>query len=213
MQKLPLTERLEAGLKAMHLPLTTEVQGRLLDYIALLGKWNAVHNLTAVRDGEDMVTKHLLDSLVLCPFLSFGKIADVGTGAGLPGIPLALAMPDRELVLLDSNQKKITFVQHVILSLKLRNVTAVCTRVEAYRAEQPFDFVVSRAFSALSEFASQASHLCKPDGRLIAMKGAIDPREVAAMSAEYTVEKIQPVQVPGLSGPRSLVFIVTNKRR
>ncbi len=194
----------------MNLPITEEIQVKLIDYVGFLFKWNLVHNLTAVREPTEMIKRHLLDSLSLWPFLPVGRIIDVGTGAGLPGIPLALSRPESQIVLLDSNQKKITFVRHVILSLKLRNATAICTRVEKYRPDEQFDFVISRAFASLSEFVLLASHLCKKNGKLIAMKGAIDPLEVAAMSADFTIEKIEPVKVPELSASRSLAFIVIN---
>jgi 16S rRNA (guanine527-N7)-methyltransferase len=206
-----LLKVLQAGLQAMGLSLIEAIHMKLLDYIELLCKWNAVHNLTAVRDPEDMIKRHLLDSLVLLPFLSSDKgtrLVDVGTGAGLPGIPLALASPTLQVVLLDSHQKKIAFVQHVILCLQLSNVTAVCARVEQYKPDVRFDFVVSRAFASLSDFVLRAAHLCKKEGKLIAMKGVIDPLEVAAIPAGFTIEKIQPVQVPGIVEPRSLIFSI-----
>ncbi len=207
-----LSAMLATGIKACHLNLAASVQEKLIQYIELLSQWNKVHNLTAIRDPKDMIHKHVLDSLSLVPYLHSGKVVDVGTGAGVPGIPLALALSDLEFTLLDSNQKKITFVQHVILSLKLTNVRAICTRVEAYQPPEPFEWVVSRAFASLSDFIRLSQHLCQKEGRMIAMKGVIDPAEVATISSHLILEAIQPVKVPGVEASRTLVFITKNKQ-
>jgi len=220
-KKTILFNALSEGLQTAHLNISEAIQLQLIDYLELLVKWNTVHNLTAVRDPLEMVTRHVLDSLVLLPFLddfcknrSLDKasVLDVGTGAGLPGIPLALARPEHTLVLLDSNQKKISFVQHVILSLKLANATVVCTRVEKYQPDVPFDWVVSRAFASLSDFVVLSHHLCKEEGKLVAMKGVIDPTEIKAVPSDYVIEKIEPVEVPGLTAKRTLVFINRTKQ-
>lgn len=210
-QKEILIDTLNSGTKEIGLTIARALQTKLMDYIELLCKWNAVHNLTAIRDPVAMVKKHLLDSLVLLPYLSAGKIIDVGTGAGLPGIPLAICNPDQTFVLLDSRQKKITFVEHVILSLKVTNASAVCARVERYAAHQ-FELVISRAFASLVEFVVQSQHLCQSGGKLIAMKGVLDPAEVAAIPSAFTVEKIVPVGVPGVIGARHLIFIAANTK-
>lgn len=222
MIKKKLVDALAEGLSAANLNISEATQLQLIAYIELLNKWNAVHNLTAVRDPLEMVKRHVLDSLVLLPYFDdFCKsrpqgqvsLLDVGTGAGLPGILLALCRPERSFVLLDSNQKKIAFVQHVILSLKIENAVAISERVENYRPEVPFDWVVSRAFASLSDFTCLSHHLCKRDGRLVAMKGVIDSVEVTSVSSDYTIEKIEPVMVPGLAAARTLVFIsITQKR-
>lgn len=184
---------------------------RLVNYIQLLYKWNAVHNLTSVRDPKEMATRHILDSLVLLPFVTQGRVLDIGTGAGLPGIPLAVTRPDLSLVLLDSNQKKVSFVQHVIHSLKLTNVTVICARVEVYQPESPFDWVVSRAFASLAEFIELSKHLCRSNGRWIAMKGDVKPEELAALSKNYTLEQVKSVSVPGLAAKRTLVLVKKNE--
>lgn len=207
-KKAILSQALSEGLLAVKLDISEAIQEKLITYIELLVKWNVVHNLTAVRDPLEMVTRHVLDSLVLLPYLEeHASVLDVGTGAGLPGIPLALCRPEQSFVLLDSHQKKIAFVQHVILSLKVTNAIAVCERVEKHQPAALFDWVVSRAFASLSDFVRVSHHLCKRDGRLVAMKGVIDPAEVAAVSSDYTIEKIASVKVPGLMAERALVFI------
>lgn len=212
MKRKILLETLKAGITKAGWSIEEPMQEKLIDYIALLHKWNSVHNLTAVRDPEEMVKRHVLDSLVLLPYLNNQHILDVGTGAGLPGIPLALCQPECSWVLLDSNQKKINFVQHVILSLELTNVSTVSTRVESYQPEGRFDLVVSRAFASLSDFVLLSQHLCKSEGRLVAMKGAsIEPAEMADLPSTCTIEQIKQITVPELDVLRSLVFVAINK--
>ena len=221
MTKTFLSEALSAGIDATGLDVAESMQTKILAYLTLLQKWNGVHNLTAVRDPKEMIPRHVLDSLVLLPILaqptesSAGlavpkpSIVDVGTGAGLPGLILAICLPDQKIVMLDSNQKKINFVQHVILSLKLSNAFAVCDRVEHFKPDERFDWVVSRAFASLSEFVRLSRHLCKNGGRLLAMKGAVDSSEIESVKAQTgaSVERIEPVKVPGVAGARSLVFL------
>ncbi len=197
---------LEAGLAELNISLSTTQQDKLLAYLQLLEKWNRVHNLTAVTDPLGMVTRHLLDSLSLFPYLKEqNTIVDVGTGAGLPGIPLAIAFPDKHFTLIDSRQKKITFVQQVILSLKLRNVTAVCSPVQDFQPPHLFDAVISRAFAALEVFVEKAGHLCASQGRLIAMKGPLEENRLASLSLGYSIEKVVPLKVAGMKN--CLVFI------
>jgi 16S rRNA (guanine527-N7)-methyltransferase len=212
-QKEALTKTLQQGLAVLKVAENEVALEKLITYIETLHKWNAVHNLTAIRDPLEMVTKHLLDSLVLAPYLNTGRVIDVGTGAGLPGIPLAISNPTQKFVLLDSNQKKMTFVEHMILSLKLVNSVAVCARVEQYQPEQPFDWVVSRAFSSLADFVRVSAHLCKPSGRLVAMKGLVDPAEIAEIDSGWTIESIKQINVPGLNAARSLVFMAPNSEK
>ncbi len=209
MQKKAITTCLQTGLAQLKMDLPGESVEKLVHYLDLLHKWNAVHNLTAVRDPLEMVTKHLLDSLVLAPYVKTGTVIDVGTGAGLPGIPLSISNQTQDFVLVDSHQKKITFVEHVILSLKLDNCRALCERVEKIQSE-PFDWVVSRAFASLSEFVKLAGHLCKPSGRLVAMKAEVLPAEMNEVGLGFMIEKIIPVKVPGLEAKRSLVFMKRN---
>jgi 16S rRNA (guanine527-N7)-methyltransferase len=213
-----LFETLKTGIDKAGWAIEEGIQTKYIDYIEQLHKWNLVHNLTAIHDPLEMVKRHVLDSLVLLPFLpaaaSNDHLLDVGTGAGLPGIPLALSRPHWTFVLLDSNQKKINFVQHVILSLQLTNVVAVCARVETYQSETLFDLVVTRAFASLPEFVRLTRHLCKPEGRLVAMKGAsLEPKDKTELPAGCTIEQIHQVMVPELAVLRSLVFVAMNTER
>jgi 16S rRNA (guanine527-N7)-methyltransferase len=198
---------LAAGLKQLGLDCPLEVQARLLDYVRLLQKWNRVYNLTAVRDPAEMVTRHLLDSLAVLPYVRGPRILDVGTGAGLPGIPLALMAPALAFTLLDSNSKKTRFIRQAITELGLDNCAVVHDRVEVYRPSQPFDTVVSRAFSTLADFVQQAGHCCAPDGVLLAMKGVAPHDEIALLPAGYCVTEVQRLQIPGLKEERHAVCL------
>lgn len=208
---LSLLLKLNEGLAGLGITLPEETKEKLIQYVELLSKWNSVHNLTAVSDKAEMVSRHILDSLTVYPFLartSAKTILDVGTGAGLPGIVLALAFPDRAFVLLDSQQKKINFVQHVVLSLKIENASPVCQRVEAYKPAFQFDWVISRAYASLRDFAISAGHLCNgTEGRLVAMKGKLDLEEKEALPKTYAIESCEGLEVPGVSASRSLVFL------
>lgn len=202
--------KLQEGLQALNLVLPEETEVKLIHYIELLHKWNAIHNLTAVKEPEEMLKRHILDSLVLFPFLErkpVKKIIDVGTGAGLPGIVLALCFPTISFTLLDSQQKKINFVQHVILSLKIENASPICQRVETYKPSFGFDWVISRAYASLSHFAISASHLLSPDGLLVAMKGQISQEEIKALPETYFIESSETLLVPGLSAHRCVIFL------
>lgn len=182
---------------------------KLERFVELLEQWNGAYNLTAVRDPEEMVTKHLLDSLVLLPFLRdlSGPVLDVGTGAGLPGIPLAVSVPALHFVLLDSNGKKTRFVTHVMATLALRNVEVVQARVEDYRPAKPFVTVISRAFSSLQDFARLAGPACAPGGRLLAMKGVYPKQELEDIPAGFRLLAVHPLHVPGLDAERCVVEI------
>lgn len=192
-----LRERLDSGCAALGLQMPPESIDRLLDYIALLTKWNQAYNLTAVRDPGEMVTRHLLDSLAVAPHLTGTRIIDVGTGAGLPGIPLAILFPDRHFVLLDSNGKKTRFLVQAKASLGLDNVTVVHSRVEEYRPLEPFDTVIARAFAALTEIVSLCEHLIATGGEVLAMKGSA--AEAEAVPAGFRLAGITPLHVPGLA--------------
>lgn len=198
-----LAKALDAGLRQLGLDL--QLQSPLLDYLSLLTKWNRAYNLSAVREPLEMVTRHLLDSLVVLPWIDGARLLDVGSGAGLPGIPLALARPDLQVVLLDSNGKKTRFLQQAKLELGLANVEVVNERVESYRPSQPFDIVISRAFSELSEFLRLTDHLLAPTGRWLAMKGRLDENELAEISPDRV--KLHPLRVPGLDAERHLIEI------
>lgn len=180
---------------------------RLCAYIGLLDKWNQAYSLTAVRDTQQMVTRHLLDSLSVTPYLQGSRVIDVGSGAGLPGIPLAITQADKHFVLLDSQLKKTRFLTQAATELGLQNVDVVRERVEQYSPTQPFDTVISRAFSSVREFIRSAGHLCVPTGRLLAMKGAeaeVHPNEIIY---DFKVTAIETLIIPQLNAKRQLVCI------
>ncbi|AVG14859.1 MULTISPECIES: 16S rRNA (guanine(527)-N(7))-methyltransferase RsmG [Chromobacteriaceae] len=203
------TTELKQGLAQLALDLT-EPQLELLErYLALLVKWNQTYNLTAIRQEERMVSYHLLDSLSLVPHLAGGtRMLDVGSGGGMPGIPTAIARPDLQVALLDSNHKKTTFLRQVVLELGLPNVQVVTDRVEAYQPEQKFDRITSRAFSELSEFVKLTRHLMADDGQYVAMKGVYPYEEIALLPQGVAVSEVLPVTVPGLDAERHLVRMV-----
>lgn len=200
-----LAARLAGGIEALGLELDPDRQARLLDYLALLTKWNRAYNLTAVRAPAEMVTLHLLDSLSVLPLIRGSRILDVGAGAGLPGVPLAIAAPERRYVLLDSNGKKVRFLRQAIMTLALETAEAVQVRVENYRPEQPFDTVISRAFASLRDFVTLAGRHCSVDGRLLAMKGRYPQEELAGLPRGWRVVEVHRLQVPGLAAARHLV--------
>ena len=194
--------KLEAGLKQAGLILNEGVRQKLLDYLALIQKWNKVHNLTAVRDPEDMVTLHLLDSLSVLPHIKARRLLDVGSGAGLPGIPLALCLPHLQVTVMDSSHKKASFLRQAKVELGIANLEVVCGRVEQYHPDALFDIVISRAFSDLAEFISLTRHLFAPDGVWMAMKGVYPYDELAQLKS--TPAQVVSLQVPGLQAQRHL---------
>jgi 16S rRNA (guanine527-N7)-methyltransferase len=198
---------LSRGLERMALPADDVLIENLLAYLAELIRWNKAYNLTAVRDPQEMVIRHLLDSYSVQPYISGARIIDVGTGAGLPGIPLALANTEQFFVLLDSNGKKVRFLQHIVGALGLQNVTPVQSRVAEYTEAGWFDTVVCRAFTSLTEFVTNSGHLVASEGRLVAMKGKLPETEIEALSEDWTAEAVEPVAVPGLEGERHVVVI------
>lgn len=193
-----LRQRLVSGLQAMQLALSESVVERLLAYLAMLVKWNKAYNLTAVRDPGEMVTRHLLDSLAVVPHLEGGRIIDVGTGAGLPGIPLAIVFPEREFTLLDSNGKKTRFLVQARAELGLENVTVVHARVEAFESDQRFDCVITRAFASVADILAGSRHLLTDDGHMLAMKGEVPEKELAALAQGFCLGQTIPLRVPGL---------------
>jgi 16S rRNA (guanine527-N7)-methyltransferase len=196
-----------SGLESLNLSLSENQIEQLLDFIKLLEKWNKAYNLTAIRDREAMVSLHLLDSLAITPYIEGKKIIDIGTGAGLPGIPLAIYFPEIEFTLLDSNAKKTRFVQQAILELKLKNVSVCHSRVEQFHPENSFDTVITRAFASLSDIVEWTAHLLSKEGVLLAMKGQ-SPDVLIMESAKTT---LIPVNVPGISADRCLVKIQLTK--
>jgi len=200
-------DQLERGLIALGLALDGETQRRLLDYLALIEKWNRVYNLTAIREPEKMVSHHLLDSLAVAPHLHARRLLDVGSGAGLPGIPLALACPHTQVTLLDSNHKKAAFLNQAQIELKLPNAEVCAERVESWQTQLRFDVIISRAFSDMGEFVRITRHLLAPGGTFAAMKGLHPYEEIEKLPPDCKVQQILPLTVPGLEGARHLVLI------
>ncbi|MCK5385757.1 MAG: 16S rRNA (guanine(527)-N(7))-methyltransferase RsmG [Gammaproteobacteria bacterium] len=213
MSQVDLNKILSKGLRQLNLaqPLDDKQQNTLIKYVELLNKWNKTYNLTAVRKPEQMVTRHLLDSLSICPYLRGKRVLDVGTGAGLPGIPLAVVFPERQFVLLDSNNKKTRFVVQAVSELELPNVDVVQSRVEEFESEALFDTIISRAYSAIGDMVKQTSHLLAVDGVFLAMKGANPIAEIDALSSGYAVVKSDVIKVPGLEEERHLLEIKMKK--
>ena len=203
-------ERLLAeGLTSLGIPATAAQQSSLLEFTGLLRKWNRVYNLTAIENQTDMVRLHLLDSLSLLPYLNGHRVLDVGTGAGLPGVPLALLSPDRAFTLLDSNAKKTRFVQQAAIELGLANVQVEHTRIEQYRPAQGFDTVLIRAFARLPLIVAETARLLNPGGVILAQKGKLPQEEITALE-QVTVESFA-LTVPGIDAERHLIAIKTQK--
>lgn len=195
------------GVKTLALSVSDEQLAQLLAFLALIQKWNKAYNLSGIRDSLDMVRLHLLDSLAALPHVKSGRVIDIGTGAGLPGIPLAIMMPESQWVLLDSNAKKTRFVQQVIVELKLKNASVVQARVESYPVEQAFDTIITRAFASLADIQKLTQHLLRPNGELIAMKGLPTPEELQSIIGSHV---LIPLHVPGVEAERCLIRITTN---
>ena len=198
---------LRRGLLALGVGLSdAQIEG-LERYLALLEKWNRVYNLTAIREPERMVTHHLLDSLAILPHVRGPKVLDVGSGAGLPGIPLALASPALAVTLLDSSHKKAAFLQQAVAELQVANATVVTARVESWQTDARYDTIVSRAFADLGEFVSAASRLLAPGGTVAAMKGVHPHDEIERLPAGFRVHEILKLDVPLLDAERHLVLV------
>jgi 16S rRNA (guanine527-N7)-methyltransferase len=199
-----LERRLSSGLDALGLTLDDDRQTALLAYLAELQRWNRSYNLTAVRDPLDMVTRHLLDSLAVLPWIGDGPLLDAGTGAGLPGVPLAIARPRVQVILLDSAGKKVRFLNHVRRVLRLENTQPVQARLESFTPAAPVATVISRAFAGLADFAAAARHVAP---RLLAMKGRAPQSEIDALPEYVRVEAVEELDVPGLQEDRHLVIM------
>lgn len=205
---MTLEERIAGGVAAMGIDLPAGAIAKLAGHLELVEKWNRVHNLTAVRGTEQMVPLHVLDSLSILSHLGTSSaIIDVGSGAGLPGIPLAIARPAMRVTLLDSSHKKCAFLQQAKIELALANVEVVCDRVESWNPPTKFDVALSRAFSDLADFVEQARHLLAPEGRLIAMKGVHPFDEIARVPPTHRVSRVLELTVPGLDAHRHAVFL------
>lgn len=202
-----LAMQLADGIAALDLRVSGESRQRLLDYLALLEKWNATFNLTAVRGRERMLTHHLLDSLAVLPHVRGDTWVDVGSGAGLPGIPVALACVDSTVTLVESSQKKAAFLRQAAVELGLHNVQVVCGRVEDWQTQQRFDVVISRALCDVSRFVRLAGRLVGSAGVLALMKGAYPSDELARLPACWRLQAVMPLVVPGLGAERHLVLV------
>lgn len=200
-----LERRLRSGLDALGLALDDAAIARLLDYIDLLVRWNAAYNLTAVRDAEEMVTRHLLDSVAVAPLVTGETLADLGSGAGLPGIPLAIIAPDRRVTLVDSNGKKTRFMREAVRRLGLVRATVVESRVED--VEGAFDCVTARAFASLGDMLAWGGRLLAPHGTWLALKGRFPSDELAALPAGFRVDEVVALDVPGLDAERHVVVV------
>lgn len=200
-------ELLEDGILELGLEERLGGDELLMEFVTELMNWNRVYNLTSVRKPTDIITRHILDSLSVFEHLHGERILDIGTGAGLPGIPLAIACPEREFVLLDSSSKKLRFVRQTLGILKLENVELVNSRIEEYRTETPFDTIICRAFSDLPEYYRHASRLCRPDGRLLAMKGVYPMTEIECLQDTGVHADVIPLKVPGLDAERHVVVM------
>jgi len=202
-------EELKQGAALLDIDLNATQQGQLIDYLRLLNKWNKAYNLTAVRDPAQMVSRHLLDSLSVAPHVEQGgsRWLDVGSGGGMPGVPLAILFPERSFTLLDSNGKKTRFLTQVRLELKLTNLEVVHSRVEDFRPGQAFTGITSRAFSSLDDFANWTRHLGDVDTRWLAMKGVQPDDELQALPADFQLEHCLVLKVPGCQGQRHLLIL------
>lgn len=200
-----VADALERGLAAMQLD--AALAPPLLTYLTLLDRWNRTYNLTAIRDPLEMVTRHLLDSLAMQPFLEQGTLADLGTGPGLPGIPLAIARPRLQVTLVESNGKKARFMREAVRQLGLTNARVAESRAEALAEPGAYDNVTARAMDTLAGIIAVGGHLLRPGGKLLAMKGVYPHDEIAQLPAGWQVEQVLPLQVPGLTGERHLVVV------
>jgi 16S rRNA (guanine527-N7)-methyltransferase len=200
---------LEQGIADAGLVISQPTQQKLLAYLALMQKWNKVHNLTAVRDPDEMVTLHLLDSLAVLPFIDGKSLLDVGSGAGLPGIPLAICLPELKVTVIDSNQKKVSFMRQAKAELGIANLEVLGGRVEEIQPDHKFDIVISRAFSDLSLFISLTHQLCDAHGKWLAMKGVYPDAELVELEQKTKLKpsKVEVLKVPGLEAQRHLVFL------
>ncbi|MDO4997839.1 MAG: 16S rRNA (guanine(527)-N(7))-methyltransferase RsmG [Neisseria sp.] len=200
-------QKLQTGLQALGLELNTAQQLLLLEYVALLKKWNSTYNLTALRSESTMISHHVLDSLTLLPYIKDAKtLMDVGSGGGMPGIPTAICRPDLQITLLDANTKKTSFLQQAVIELGLSNVTVASGRVEAMH-DKKVDVVTSRAFAELADFISLTKHLLNENGYWAAMKGVYPYEELEHIPADVAVEKVEKLHVPMLDAERHMVIM------
>ncbi len=202
-----LSEKLEVLLSKTELEVTEKQKNQLIQLVELLNKWNKAYNLTSVRDPQQMLVKHIMDSIVVSPHLQGDSFIDVGTGPGLPGLPLAILNPDKQFVLLDSLGKRLRFIRQALLELGLKNVTTVQSRVEEYQPEQKFDVVLSRAFASLHDMLFWCKHLPNEQGHFLALKGQFPEAEVNQLEKPFEFVESIALQVPELEGERCLVKV------
>ncbi|MCL6414232.1 16S rRNA (guanine(527)-N(7))-methyltransferase RsmG [Aestuariirhabdus sp. Z084] len=205
-----LARALSQGIERLGLTIEQPHQEKLLAYLRLLAKWNKAYNLTAVRNIDEMLPRHLLDSLSVSPYLEGRRLLDVGTGPGLPGIPLSIICPNREFTLLDSNGKKTRFLHQSVVELGLGNIKVCQSRIEAFECPEPFDAILSRAFSTLLDMVKGCYDLCADGGRFLAMKGVYPQQELDDLLEHYpqlVVEAVHPLDVPDSEGERHLVVL------
>ncbi|WP_028773417.1 16S rRNA (guanine(527)-N(7))-methyltransferase RsmG [Shewanella waksmanii] len=203
-----LAAQLDQYLTDINLDATPQQKQQLLDFVGMLNKWNKAYNLTSVRDPEQMLIRHIMDSLTVSPYLQGQRFIDVGTGPGLPGIPLAIMNPDKTFVLLDSLGKRIRFQKQVQFELGIGNMTSVESRVEAYQPEELFDGVLSRAFASIEDMLHWCQHLPKSDGCFYALKGQLSDEEMAKLPANFSVSEVIELNVPKLDEQRHLLKVV-----
>ncbi|MEQ3640584.1 MAG: 16S rRNA (guanine(527)-N(7))-methyltransferase RsmG [Alteromonas sp.] len=204
---------LASGLEALSLNLTDNQQQQLVEFVLLIDKWNKAYNLTSVRCPKQMMVKHILDSLAIVPHLTGENIIDVGTGPGLPGMPLAIAFPDKTFTLLDSLGKRVRFMTQCVHTLKLTNVTPVNSRVENHVGDKPYDIVLSRAFASLKDMLHWCEHLVDSDGQFLALKGQFPQSEIDEVSDHFQVVNTENITVPNLDGERHLVWLRKTQQR
>ncbi|MFZ7282216.1 16S rRNA (guanine(527)-N(7))-methyltransferase RsmG [Avibacterium avium] len=202
-----LKEKLNFLLKSTALSVSDQQKDQLVKLVALLDKWNKAYNLTSVRDPQEMLVKHIMDSLVVSPYLQGDRFIDVGTGPGLPGLPLAIINPDKTFVLLDSLGKRISFIRNALRELGINNVIPVLSRVEDYQLEELFDGVLSRAFASLKDMTDWCQHLVDENGIFYALKGQYHQEEVEQLSADFVIKNVINLTVPELIGERNLVLL------
>jgi 16S rRNA methyltransferase gidB len=205
--ELQLTDKLKILLKQTALSVTDQQLKQLVKLVLLLDKWNRAYNLTSVRDPQEMLVKHILDSIVVSPYLQGNRFIDIGTGPGLPGLPLAIVNPEKHFVLLDSLGKRISFIRNAIRELGLTNVEPVLSRVEDYHPDHQFDVVLSRAFASLKDMTELCHHLPKSDGLFYALKGLYHEEEVKELNPQFKVKNVIKLEVPELTGERHLVIL------
>ena len=204
---MDLLQQLQKMLTQTDLEVTELQQNQLVQLVELLHKWNKAYNLTSVRDPNQMLVKHIMDSIVVSPYLQGQRLIDVGTGPGLPGLPLAILNPDKKFVLLDSLGKRLRFIRQAVLALGLKNVEFVQSRVEEYQPEEKFDVVLSRAFASLGDMLFWCKHLPNENGHFLALKGQLPKQEIAELDKQFEFIESISLHVPNLEGERCLVKV------